>query len=534
VATAPSWLTDAITQLIGEYGNSGSSGERTPTPASAYNEWGRLTDDREDKMYRMVWATVLNARRESPIIPAGTENERLWREAYEVYERGVESRLTGDDKTALLEREGRGPSAFYAKWRYALSQWDDKVEKAAKEPPPRPIEPVEEARAEERAKEAEGIHATPFPWTDPSTIRPRRWVYGRHYIRDFLSTTVAPGGVGKSSLEIVELMAIASGKPLLGVAPHERCAVWYWNGEDPMEELLRRVMAAAIHFCMNPSDLAGRFFVNTGRTTPIIVAEKTRDGVMINAPVVDQVIATILKNKIGVMSIDPFVACHRVTENDNSEIERVAKTWAHIADVTGCAIELVHHVRKTNGAEVSVEDGRGAVALLAAARAARAINRMSAEEAQRAGVSDPQFYFRTDNGKANLAPASSAEWFRLVSIDLDNATEKKGEEPARPSDKIGVVEAWSWPDHTADVTTTDMEMTRAKVGSGNYRLDPQSPDWAGLAIIQVLGIEDTEAGRAKAKSLLDMWLKTGALRVSREPDSRRKMKDFVRAGTFKD
>jgi hypothetical protein len=77
-------------------------------------------------------------------------------------------------------------------------------------------------------------------------------------------------------------------------------------------------------------------------------------------------------------------------------------------------------------------------------------------------------------------------------------------------------------------------VARAKISAGNYRLDPQSPEWAGLAIIQVLGIESTEASRAKAKSLLDMWLKSGALRVSREPDARRKMKDFVRVGQFRD
>jgi RecA-family ATPase len=220
----------------------------------------------------------------------------------------------------------------------------------------------------------------------------------------------------------VELLAIASGGPLLGVAPDERCPVWYWNGEDPMDELLRRVMAAAVHFGLSPATSRIRFFVNTGRSTPIIVAERTRDGVTINAPVVDQVIATIKANKIGVMSVDPFVACHRVTENDNSEIERVAKTWARIADETGCSIELVHHVRKSNGNEVTVEDGRGAVALLSAARAARVINRMTQDEAARVAISDPQFYFRLDNGKANLAPPSAVQWFHLASVDLGNDT----------------------------------------------------------------------------------------------------------------
>jgi hypothetical protein len=537
IAAAPQWLLDAIDELVVQNGGhkperQGEPATRTESPPGDFDAFAKRIDGREDAMSRQVWRAVLDFRRAGGT-PGTPEEAKAFEAALYRYLENTRTRLTGVDNIEGLERECRGPMAFLQKWQRAMKKWGSPKfeEEAAK---PNPLEVAEQNRAEERIQEASGIHATPFPWTDPSTIPPRRWVYGRHYIRDFLSTTVAPGGVGKSSLEIVELMAIASGKPLLGQVPHERCAVWYWNGEDPMEELLRRVMAAAVHFGLTPDDLADKFFVNTGRTTPIIVAEKTREGIVINGPVVDQVIATIQKNRIGAMSIDPFVACHRVTENDNSEIERVAKTWAHIADITGCSIELVHHVRKTNGAEVSVEDGRGAVALLSAARAARAINRMSAEEAERAGIADPQFYFRTDNGKANLAPAAAAEWFRLVSIDLDNATEKDGSEPARPSDKIGVVEAWSWPDYTADVTTSDMEMTRVKIGAGDYRLDPRSPDWAGLAIIQVLGAEDTEMSRAKAKSLLEMWLKTGALRVSREPDSRRRMRDFVRVGQFRD
>ena len=30
-------------------------------------------------------------------------------------------------------------------------------------------------------------------------------------------------------------------------------------------------------------------------------------------------------------------------------MDAVATEWAHIADVTNCAIELLHHTRKTGG-----------------------------------------------------------------------------------------------------------------------------------------------------------------------------------------
>src|SRR5690606_4620106 len=65
-------------------------------------------------------------------------------------------------------------------------------------------------------QDARTIAAKPFIPVDPATIPPREWLYGRHLMRKFVSVTVAPGGVGKSSLAIVEAVAMASGKPLLG------------------------------------------------------------------------------------------------------------------------------------------------------------------------------------------------------------------------------------------------------------------------------------------------------------------------------
>ena len=61
------------------------------------------------------------------------------------------------------------------------------------------------------------IRATPFRPRDPALIPPRRWIYDRHYIRQFLTETVAPGACGKSALAITEALAIATGRRLLVV-----------------------------------------------------------------------------------------------------------------------------------------------------------------------------------------------------------------------------------------------------------------------------------------------------------------------------
>src|SRR4051812_27099471 len=59
------------------------------------------------------------------------------------------------------------------------------------------------------------IEAKEWKWIEPEAIKPRQWIYGWHYQRLFVSTTIAPGGLGKTSNSMVEAVAIATGRELL-------------------------------------------------------------------------------------------------------------------------------------------------------------------------------------------------------------------------------------------------------------------------------------------------------------------------------
>jgi hypothetical protein len=395
-------------------------------------------------------------------------------------------------------------------------------------PAPSPFDLID-AETREASTEADvaKIKASPFVWIEPAAIPRRQWLYGRHYVRKFISETVAPGAFGKSTLAVAEALAIVTGRPLLGVIPDERVSAWYWNGEDPAEELQRRIVAATLRYEIDPTDIEGRLFVDTGRETKIVIAEQGKAGAIIARPIVDAVIATIKANAIGLMIVDPFVASHRVVENDNPAIEMVAATWAEIADVTGCAIELVHHARKTGGAEITVDDGRGGSALLAKVRSARTLNGMTASEAARAGVENRRAYFRVQNGKANLLPATDkADWYRLESFDLGNAGD------GQPGDSVGVVTRWTWPDAFDGVTVSDLRAVQASIGAGRWRESPQAKDWAGHAVASVLKLDATnKAARAKIAGLLKDWIATGMLIVVESLDAKRNKRPFIKVGT---
>src|SRR5215203_958556 len=84
-------------------------------------------------------------------------------------------------------------------------------------PAPQPDSNIVVLAGGKAAPPLRNITATPFKWIEPKSIPPREWIYDYHYIRQFVSTTVAPGGVGKTVFTIVEALAMATGRDLLGV-----------------------------------------------------------------------------------------------------------------------------------------------------------------------------------------------------------------------------------------------------------------------------------------------------------------------------
>ena len=376
------------------------------------------------------------------------------------------------------------------------------------------------AEAQQEAVQAkiDALTPTPFQWTDGSDIEAREWVYGTHYIRRYLSLTVAAGGTGKTALTTCEAVAMASGKPILGVEVDEPRRVWVWGLEDPLEEAQRRIAAICQHYHISANDLGGRLFVNSGRDSELVIAE-TQGGDVVLTPAVDAVIEFVRRYRIDAVCVDPFVSSHRAgSENDNAAIDIVAKAWARVADAANCAVHLVHHVRKASpNQDASYSDARGASSLTDAARHVRRLQRMSDDEARMAGIEEPWRYTREGTSKDNLAPPSSdSSWRKMVSVLLPNG------------DSVGVVEPWSWPDPFGDVTTQDLDGVLAKIGAGELREDVRSSRWAGIAVAEVLELDPTDpAVKSKIKGLLATWVANRALVIRDGLDSKSMARRFV-------
>jgi RecA-family ATPase len=368
------------------------------------------------------------------------------------------------------------------------------------------------------APEAAPDWPTLYDMFDEASIEPRRWIYAHHYLRSFVSVLASAGGIGKTSLQIVEALAIVTGRPLLGEEVKERTNVWIVNLEDPLAEIQRRVLAAMRHYGIKPAEVEGRLFVNAGRDFSLKFGIQTREGVLPNTKLVEYLCAKIPEKQIGCVFIDPFVAAHSLSsENDNVGINAIVAEIRRVADETKCAIGLVHHIRKGNGEDASIDSVRGAGSLIGAARAARVVNRMSADDAAKLGIdeNEARSIMRVDDGKANLAPPAAAAVYRkMEGVKIDNG------------EWIGVCVPYTLPDAFDGISAKDAKAAQRIVSDAHTNDEPlresqQSKKWVGVPIADMLGIDITEKkGKAKVSAIIKTWIKTNVLAVERITDPR--------------
>src|SRR4029077_13110678 len=108
-------------------------------------------------------------------------------------------------------------------------------------------------------------------------------------------------------------------------------------------------------------------------------------------------IEQITQNHIGVVVCDPFAESHSLEENSNPHMVKAAAAWRRVARATGCAVLLVHHVRK--GDATSIDAARGAKALTDSARVGLLLTTMPTKEGEAFGVGpdDCWQYVRLDD-----------------------------------------------------------------------------------------------------------------------------------------
>lgn len=259
---------------------------------------------------------------------------------------------------------------------------------------------------------------------NPQAIPKREWLMHGRFLTGFVTVTISPGGMGKSTLSMLEGLAVNQGKgeEWLGRKTYQSgVGVWVYNLEDPQDELDRKVAAMAQHFDIPYEDL-DNFVTTSGLTQGLTICREGRNGVEINTRALKACEDFIEKHGIKLWIIDPLVKAHHVNENDNGAMDTVMTALSGIAMRQKCSIHLVHHTRKKgkDNGDGDAETARGASSVTSAARVAHTINGMSDQKATQYGLQeDASWYMRLDDAKSNMTPPQDkATWFKKVSVQL--------------------------------------------------------------------------------------------------------------------
>lgn len=287
------------------------------------------------------------------------------------------------------------------------------------------------------------VAPVPVPLVDPvlrsaadivaKDIPKRHWILGNRYIKRYVTQIIAPGGVGKSSINLIDAVSIVTGKNLLGDEVIEQGNVWIHNAEDPAEETEMRIIAICQHFGIDhTTELKGLYYTDISDIDIRLVVGSP--GVVDEAQY-QRVRKMIIDNNIIMFTGDPMVRLHGTNENDNKDMDEFMKVLSRICRECDCSVGIIHHTRKLNGADGAgdMDAGRGASSVASAVRVQYTLTKMDEKTAEQLGVleEDRGWYVRLCDAKQNMAaPMQHQRWLKRVSVSVPNGESVGTLEPA--------------------------------------------------------------------------------------------------------
>jgi hypothetical protein len=329
---------------------------------------------------------------------------------------------------------------------------------------------------------------------------PRQWLIYRYFCRKFVSSVVAPGNVGKTTLRLTQAIELATGRELLG--QRIRCRVLVLSFEDDRDELHRRLLAICKHHNINPADLKGWLFCKELNGPKL--AKAGLRGELIVGPLDGMVRRAISRCDYGLVILDPFVKLHVLAENDNPQMDFVASLLVKIAHDLNVAIDSPAHTHKGVIVAGDADARRGASSQTNADRLDYTFTAMTEEEAKRFGIlpDERKSYVRLDNAKVNIVRSMKASWFRLVSIPLGNPTEKYPD-----GDHVQAIERWHPPETWEGISSETLNAILDDLDKGmpdgrRYSRHGAATDRAAWQVVHQHCPDKTEA---QCREIIKLW-----------------------------
>jgi hypothetical protein len=338
-------------------------------------------------------------------------------------------------------------------------------------------------------------------------IAPRPWAYGHYLLFGKTAVLGAVDGGGKGAIATTMILAHVFGQPLLGEKIWKAGHVSIITYEDDEAEWHRRIAAACHHYGLDYTlAMWSVHFIRKPGGRVALVAP-ARDGLLY--PDGDAIIAELKATGSTLLIVDPFNHAHMLDDgNNNVMIAKVAAEMDRIAEATGAAIMVLHHLRK--GSTGQADDLMGATSLRATFRSSRILSRMTQDEAEALNIEEGWRYIRIKGSKENYAPPpNKATWYMLASVPLGNQSETYPD-----GDNIAVATVWAppspWDGMPMDVVIRVLELVEHGPTDGEFytasRRGRSNDRWVGNLLVQVAQRQPDNSGLIVAE-----WIRSGLL-----------------------
>jgi hypothetical protein len=458
--------------------------------------------------------------------------------------------LPGEFHRAWIDRLQQGrrpcmgfnPGGFYVRSQEQAGDRQPRKKKdhageGTSERPKQEQSKAEQSKQEQpKATAGKGQPSWPTPYSGRAAPQiPRRsFAMGQHYIIGATSITASAGGVGKSTLSLLDAVSFAIGRNLLtGEILEKRRRVWVWNAEDDIDEMERRLTGICIHYNIDRADLVDWIFLDSGYDLPLDLAHGNGKGPVMQEELINLIAERVTRRNIEIVILDPLVALHSMSEGDNPGHAKLIRTLStKVAKPCNCAIDIDAHTRKpgTGQDTITIDDVRGAGSIIYSARSGRILHTMSLAEAEKYNIDaeDRLTYYRLERGKANMAKRGTVCWVHMIEVPIPNCPD------GAYGDTMAVPIIWTPPDAMAGVTDTVANAIAGEIAKGEYKRDARAgASWAGRLVGLRCGIDTgTKSGKDRAKVILETLIKKGALAVEIRTDKNRNAREYVVPGVL--
>lgn len=204
-----------------------------------------------------------------------------------------------------------------------------------------------------------------------------------NWFHEDVGVFVAPGGTGKTTLLLFQVIHIVLGRDLFGHRVLNPGPVIILTAEDSRETLVARLR----HMCqqlnlsqdeerqvredVNITDVSGKGFKLTSVEKDVVAPSKLLDRFIVNASVLHP----------SLIIVDPMVSFGVGESRINDSEQGLIDAARRIKNELRCAVLYVHHTGKANARDASLDQysGRGGSALADGARMVHVLQRLDHE-----------------------------------------------------------------------------------------------------------------------------------------------------------